>query len=152
MDYLANKLYEIPRDEWPDIGGLILSEQWPDRLAPKPADWDEMHWESREKMLSGALKEIEKDCGIKMLRRHQKKAQHGWSDAEFDDWWEFQNRNGSDLWWILQSTLWDQTAEKPSENSGNERRKKLDAAIFPALGAFVGLFLSTLLANLLHLI
>ncbi len=66
----------------------INSDEWEECIPFKPDDWDKLDW--REKL---ECKDVIRGCfestiGKKAVYRARFKAEHGWSDQAFDDWWE----------------------------------------------------------------
>lgn len=67
---------------------LVGAEKWPEGLPFKPDVWEDIGERERVEWLVSIQCLIEMRVGKKALMRYRCKLEEGWTDQQFEDWWE----------------------------------------------------------------
>lgn len=61
---------------------------WNEEYGEKPEGWEDMSWQERFRLRRELRNVIQDHIGAKALSRHFYKTQLGFTDQQFDDWWD----------------------------------------------------------------
>lgn len=78
--------YETQIDIWHELN--TYGRSWPEELLPKPEGWDQKEQDAQQYWKCWLQKFIEQSVGRKAIFRRSKKAENGWNDQQFEDWWD----------------------------------------------------------------
>ena len=127
----------IPMDELPRIWHELNRYEWAEELGEKPADFKENSTNCLEQRFF--MQEIELKCGWKAISRYKHTAELGYTDQQFEDWWEsFTSRQLKEE----QQELYDRYCKG---NEGNNERKDCGFSVESAFFFTVGFLVATII-------
>lgn len=80
--------YEVQIELHSRVSGVPSDYIWPEDMLPKPYGWDEKSADLKAYWFHWLGMFIEQNVGRKAISRYKKKAELGWNDQQFDDWWD----------------------------------------------------------------
>lgn len=135
---LRDKIDSIPMSELPRIYNGLNRYEWAEELGEKPDSFKENSTGCTEQLL--IMEYIECKCGAKALSRYRHVVEQGYTDQQFEDWWD------SRLY-KTQNEIYNRYCEC---NSSNNERENCGFSVEYALTFIVGLLLASFFFCFIH--